>query len=111
MELEGPVLSVDPGSYAPVATRLSENIPHDPIAAPLLIAQGESDPMISAGIQEQFVKHRCAAGQSLEYRTYKGGTHISIVAPNSLLTSDLIQWTQDRFAGKPQQPGCHTIPR
>jgi alpha-beta hydrolase superfamily lysophospholipase len=106
--LEISLFAVDPGTGA-LGARLKENTPHALIAAPLLIAQGLSDPLVLPNVQEQFVKQRCAAGQSLEYRTYKGRDHVGVVAPDSPLISDLICWTQDRFAGGPQQSGCQTI--
>jgi hypothetical protein len=62
-------------------------------------------------IQERFVKQRCDAGQRLEYLTYAAREHLSVVVPDSPLNADLVRWTQDRFAGKPQNPGRRMIPR
>jgi hypothetical protein len=36
----------------------------------------------------------CAAGQRLEYRTYKGFDHVGVVGdPKSPLPRDLVAWT------------------
>lgn len=66
---------------------------------PLLIAQGLADDLVLPEIQERFVRRRCDAGQALAYRTYPGRDHLSVVAPDSPLTPDLVAWTRDRIAG------------
>jgi hypothetical protein len=91
-----------------VGERLRENIPHHPIEAPLLIAEGQTDELVLPLTQERFVKQRCDAGQRLEYPTYAARDHLSVVGPDSPLNADLVRWTQ--LAGKPQNPGCRTIP-
>jgi len=87
------------------------NTPRRPIEAPLLIAQGLSDELVLPGIQEAFVQERCAAGQSLEFRTYAGEDHVSVVGPDSPLNQDLVDWTNARLAGEAQAAGCQTIAR
>jgi hypothetical protein len=52
------------------------------------------------------VRERCNAGHLLEYRTYAGRDHLSIVAPDSPLIRDLVQWTQDRIDKKPSSAAC-----
>jgi hypothetical protein len=42
----------------------------------------------------------------LEYRTYAGRDHLSVVAPDSPLTRDLVQWTQDRLDKIPMSANC-----
>jgi len=100
------VFSKSPDAGA-LGKRLAENIPTGHIAAPLLIAQGLSDALVLPSVQKRYVDARCAAGQSLEYRTYKGFDHVGVVAdPSSPLIPDLIAWTKARFAGTPQPSGC-----
>jgi pimeloyl-ACP methyl ester carboxylesterase len=91
--------------------RFKENVPTGSITAPLLIAQGLSDDLVLPAVQERFVRERCAAGQNLEYRTYPGRDHVSVVAPDSPLTEDLVRWTRDRFSGAPTEGGCRTVAR
>lgn len=90
----------------PLGLRLGENTPREPIAAPVLIAQGEIDDLVLPSIQKGYVESRCAAGQIIDYRTYDGLDHISLVAPNSPLGPDLIKWSHDRFAGVPAAVAC-----
>lgn len=95
----------DPAS-GPLGIRLAENTPTHNIPVPLLVAQGENDDLVLPEVQERYVSARCSAGQRLEYRTYPGRDHVSVVAPASPLTAELITWTRDRFEGKPAQNTC-----
>lgn len=90
----------------PLFERLTENVPSAPIAAPLLIAQGEADSLIVPEVQADYVAARCAAGQPLDYRTYPGLDHVPLVAADSPLLTDLVDWTAARFAGVPATPTC-----
>lgn len=99
------IFAADPASGA-LGRRLRENIPTAPIAAPLLIAQGNDDPLVRPELQDGYVAARCAAGQAVDYRHYPGRDHLSLVAPDSPLIADLIAWTRDRFAGRPPSPNC-----
>jgi hypothetical protein len=77
--------------------------------APLLVAQGQSDETVLPRVQAEWVAGRCAAGQSLLFRTYTGRDHAGVVGEDSPLIPDLLSWTQDRFAGKPQAAGCQSL--
>jgi acetyl esterase/lipase len=90
----------------PLGARLEQNTPQRPIPAPLFIAQGETDDLVLPQIQAKYVASRCAAGQAVEYKTYAGRDHISLVALDSPLGADLVAWTRDRFAGKPAPSNC-----
>jgi alpha-beta hydrolase superfamily lysophospholipase len=109
--LNGPIWAKNPSEFEALAKRIEENTPRRPIEAPLLIAQGTIDDLVLPSVQEAYISDRCAAGQSLEFRTYEGKDHLSVVAPESLLNDDLIAWTKDRLAGQPQAPGCERITR
>jgi acetyl esterase/lipase len=95
----------DPTS-GPLGTRLSENTPTETVPSPLLIAQGEIDDLVLPEVQRRYVTARCLAGQRIDFRTYLGRGHVSLVAPDSPLTAELIQWTRDRFEGKPANHTC-----
>ena len=90
----------------PLGARLGENTPTGIIPSPLLIAQGEADDLVAPEVQRRYVATRCAAGQPIDYRTYPGRDHISLVAPNSPLARDIVEWTRDRFDGKPAKSTC-----
>jgi alpha-beta hydrolase superfamily lysophospholipase len=94
-----------------LGVRFRQNTPGERIAAPVLIAQGLADDLVLPWVQDHFVRRRCESGQSLEYRTYEGRDHISVVAPDSPLTADLVEWTSQRFAGTPVPDGCRTVAR
>jgi hypothetical protein len=98
----------EPGTAAqgPFARRLAENVPRGPFAAPLFIAQGDTDDLVLPRVQASYVAARCAAGQPLLYRRYAGLDHLSLVAPASPLTDDLIAWSADRLAGRPAPANC-----
>ncbi|RTL35379.1 MAG: hypothetical protein EKK53_24560 [Burkholderiales bacterium] len=70
-----------------------------------------ADPLVLPELQQQFVTRRCRAGQVLEYRRYFGLDHLSLVAPESPLTSDLMRWTQERIEGIPAASGCRDVDR
>jgi hypothetical protein len=96
----------------PLQERLQENVPTGHIEAPLMIAQGLADALVLPKVQRQYVDERCSDGQQIEYRAYGGFDHVGIVLdPTSPLPEELVAWTQDRFDGKPQRPGCRTVTR
>lgn len=120
--LEGPesavpyVESLPPGPWpftaaftsGPLGRRLAQNVPTRPIGVPLLVAQGLSDELVLPQIQQRWVSERCAAGQSMEYRTYPGRRHTTLDDEDSQLIPDLFAWTAQRFEGRPQASGCTT---
>lgn len=95
-----------PPSEGSLGRRLAQNTPDRPIGPPLMIAQGLADPLVLPDIQSRFVDRRCKAGQALTYIRYDGRDHLSVVAPDSALTRDLVQWTEDRIARVPAAEGC-----
>lgn len=101
LTMHGTMYRVDPAT-GPLGDRLDENVPTLPIDVPLFIAQGTADPLILPKVQEAYVAARCAAGQSMIFREYEGRDHLSVVADDSPYSADLLAWTDDRFAGRPQ---------
>lgn len=99
------VFARDP-TIGPLGARLVANIPGEAIAAPVLIAQGDRDDLVTPGIQQRYVAARCAAGQAIDYRVYAGRDHLSLVASGSPLEGELVAWTADRFSGAPALQGC-----
>ena len=101
---DGPALATS--SNRALQNRLEQNIPNGPIKAPVVIAQGLADTVVPAAVTNEFVDERCAAGQRLEYWTFAGQDHLTIVQPGTPLEEPLIEWTTARFANEPQPPGC-----
>ncbi len=99
------IFSRDP-TTGPLGARLRENTPTDLIPAPVFIAQGEADDLVLPEVQKRYVAARCSAGQRIDYRTYPARDHVSVVSADSPLAPELVQWTRDRFDGKPAASKC-----
>lgn len=100
-----PILRNDPATGA-IGRRLRENVAPGPWSAPLFLAQGEADEVISLGLQDDYVARLCAAGRPLTYTRYADRSHMGVLEPDSPLNADLEQWTKDRLAGLPQESSC-----
>jgi pimeloyl-ACP methyl ester carboxylesterase len=93
----------DPASGA-TGARLATNVPSGPIDVPLLVAQGESDELITPTVQAAYVEERCRNGGDVDYRVYPRLGHLDLVDDDSPLVPELLQWTHARFAGEPVAP-------
>jgi pimeloyl-ACP methyl ester carboxylesterase len=101
---EGPALATS--SNKALQARLEQNTPDGPIQAPVVIAQGLSDTVVPPSASDAYVEERCTAGQRLEYWTFAGRDHLTIVQPGTPLEELLVKWTTARFANEPQASGC-----
>jgi hypothetical protein len=101
---EGPALATS--SNKALQARLEENTPDSLIPAPVVIAQGSSDTVVPPSATDTYVEQRCAAGQRLEYWTFAGRDHLTIILPGTPLEELLIEWTTARFANERQAEGC-----
>jgi acetyl esterase/lipase len=73
---------------------------------PLLVGQGAADPLVLPDVQATFVRGLCAAGATVDYRTYPDKDHVGVVTADSPLIPDLVAWTQDRLSGNPPPTTC-----
>src|SRR4029077_20441673 len=101
---DGPALATS--SNKALQARLEQNTADAPIQAPVVIAQGLSDNVVPPSATDAYVEERCAAGQRLEYWTFAGRDHLTIIQPGTPLEELLIKWTTARFANEPQAIGC-----
>jgi pimeloyl-ACP methyl ester carboxylesterase len=101
---EGPALATS--SNKTLQARLKQNTPDGPIQASVVIAQGLSDIVVPLSATDAYVEERCAAGQRLEYWTFAGRDHLTIIQSGTPLEDPLIKWTTARFANEPQATGC-----
>ena len=101
---EGPALAIS--SNKALQARLEQNTPDSLIQAPVVIAQGLADIVVPPSATDAYVDERCAAGQQLEYWTFAGRDHLTILKPGTPLEDLLINWTKARFANEPQATGC-----
>ena len=101
---DGPALATS--SNKALQTRLERNTADGPIKACVVIAQGLSDTVVPSHATDAYVEERCSAGQQLEYWTFAGRDHFTIVQPGAPLEELLTRWTTARFANEPQASGC-----
>ena len=107
-------LGADPRIFAqdpttgPFGARLEENVPPATVTVPTLVAQGAADTLVVPSAQAAYVRQACAAGESIDYRTFEGLDHVPLVEADSPLVPQLVRWTTDRFDAKPAAPGCTT---
>src|SRR5262249_36107964 len=103
-KFEGPALATS--SNKALQARLEQNTADGLIQAPVVIAQGLSDVVVPPSATDAYVEERCTAGQRLEYWTFAGRDHFTIIQPGTPLEDLLIKWTTARFANEPQAAGC-----
>jgi len=101
---DGPALATN--SNKALRARIEQNAANGLIKAPVVIAQGLSDTAVPPNATNAYVEERCSAGQRLEYWTFAGRDHFTIVQPAAPLEELLIKWTTARFANEPQAGGC-----
>src|SRR5437763_1143270 len=100
---DGPALATS--SNNALHPRLARHTPDSLIKAPVVIAQGLSDTVVPSSATDAYVEERCSAGQRLEYWTFAGRDHFTIVQPGAPLEELLIRWTMARFANEPPANG------
>ena len=97
-------LSEPPWDTEPWTTIAAENTPGSVgTEAPILITQGEADPIVSPSVQQQFVDKLCDSGNTVDYRTYPRIGHVTIAHDTA---PDVVQWISDRFAERPAANTC-----
>jgi pimeloyl-ACP methyl ester carboxylesterase len=101
---DGPALATS--SNKALQARLEQNTADRPIEAPVVIAQGLSDIVVPPHATDEYVEERCSAGQRLEYWTFAGRDHFTIIQPGTPLEEPLIRWTLSHFANDPGTNGC-----
>lgn len=101
---DGPALATSSNNALQV--RLEQNTANGPIKAPVVVAQGLADNAVPPAATNAYVEDRCSAGQQLEYWTFAGLDHFTIVRPGTPLEEPLIKWTTSRFANEPPANGC-----
>ena len=78
--------------------RLFENRAPVTREAPVLLLQGEADPLVLPQVQAAYVRDECARGAVIDYRTFAGEDHLRLVARESPAAAPLLEWTRARFA-------------
>lgn len=104
----GGTIFARPPAAGPLARRLRENVPTGPWPMPLFIAQGEADVLVLPDLQRRYVQARCAEGAAVEYVTYAGRDHLSVVAGDSPLVDELMTWSRVRLSDDSVAPAAGT---
>lgn len=86
------------------STLIDENTPGaQPNEPPLFIGHGDADDVIPIAGSEEYVKQLCAAGNSVEFKTYPGATHFSVVED---ATQDVVAFFETVRSGKTPPSNC-----
>lgn len=111
LSTEGSMYATSPTTGA-FGRRLRQNVPDGDISVPVFIAQGLEDDLVEADLQTGYVESRCRSGQPVDYRTYPGLDHLTLVDRKSPYNADLLSWTADRLSGVPAaaEPTCSAMP-
>ncbi len=100
-------LTEPPWEVEPWRTVLEENTPGASLVdAPVLILQGEADPLVVPAVQRDFVAAWCERGQPVEYRTLPGVGHLDAGRASAGTVS---QWARDRIDGAAWASNCSTV--
>jgi pimeloyl-ACP methyl ester carboxylesterase len=101
-------LHTPPWKTEPWRTILKKNNPGDTRTnAPLLIIQGDADPIVAPEVTARLVDRLCAAGDTVDLRVLTGIAHLDA---GHVAVPDVVQWIGDRFAGKPPPTTCTPAP-
>ena len=98
-------LSNPPWEVEPWKTIAAKNNPGGaPTQAPILITQGDADPIVAPGVTKQFVNKLCKNGETVELRLYPGVQHLDaghVAAP------DVAKWSPIASPADPHPPPEH----
>lgn len=74
-----------------------------PAGAPVLVVQGEADQLVLRALSDAWVKKACGAGDVVDYRTYPGADHRSVI---TAARTDVLGWLAARTKGEAVANGC-----
>jgi pimeloyl-ACP methyl ester carboxylesterase len=74
-----------------------------PTRAPVLVIQGSADADIPQVLTDAFVTKACAAGNTVDYRVYRGADHLGVIPAAA---DDIAAWFADRVSGAPASSTC-----
>jgi len=81
-----------------------------PAAGPILLLQGDADPVIPVSVTSQVAASLCSAGVTVDYRTYPKLGHDTIpgrvIGIDDGAMPDILSWIADRLAGQPASSTC-----
>lgn len=88
----------------PWKTILEKNTPGATrTGAPILITQGDADPIVAPDVTGRLVGKLCAEGETVDLRILPGIAHLDA---GQVAVPDVVQWIADRFTRKPPPTTC-----
>lgn len=73
--------------------------------APVFVAQGESDPIISAQTTRAFVEQLCATGNAVQFNVYANADHLGTIAASR---AEVLAWLAARAKNETAPSNCAT---
>ena len=97
-------LHTPPWETEPWKTIFPTNTPGaNPTGVPILITQGDTDPIMPPATTAALADKLCAQGETVDLRILPGVAHLD-AGPEAV--PEVVQWIGDRFAGKPAPTTC-----
>jgi pimeloyl-ACP methyl ester carboxylesterase len=97
-------LRTPPWKAEPWNTILGRNNPgRTRINAPLMIIQGDADPIVAPEVTSRLVDRLCDAGETVALRMLDGVAHLDA---GHIAVPDVVRWIAGRFAGAPAPTTC-----
>ena len=97
-------LHTPPWETEPWKTIFEANTPGgNPTGIPILITQGDEDPIMPPATTKGLVDKLCAQGETVELRILPGTAHLDA---GQVAVPQVVEWIADRFAGKPAPSTC-----
>ncbi len=88
----------------PWATILRDNTPgQSRTDAPILIVQGDADPIVAADVTARLADKLCASGETVNLHILNGTAHLDA---GHVAVPYVVKWIANRFAGDPAPSTC-----
>lgn len=98
----------DPTTTSPWSDVMLANTPNPVLyPAPVFVAQGATDFIISPQSTQNFVNALCAAGNVVQFHLYENSDHLGVVQASR---PDTLAWLGERIAGDPAPSNCPPPP-
>ena len=94
----------NPATTAPWPEYLARNTPGSVrTAMPMLVVQGEADPLVLHRTTAAFVRRLCTLQNTVLLKEYPGADHSGVIAP---AMPDILNWMRDRLSGRAVPSSC-----
>lgn len=101
-----PQIAESPFTEGPFGERLAQNVAPTRIGHPVMVAQGDADPIVTPASQREYTEALCASSAQVDVRWYEGFSHVDLVEAESPAIADAFAFTRALFAGETPEMGC-----